>query len=91
MVLKKDDGQEQGQNKAAAAPAPAEGSMTVRMKQQMSGTRDGKDWPAPGEKIDLPADEAVSLLAGGVAEQVEDDGSDVETATAPKATTRGKP
>lgn len=63
--------------------------MRVRMKHQISGTREFKPWPAPGEEIDLPDDEAVTLLGQGMAEAVEDDG-EPEKATAPKATTRTK-
>lgn len=43
----------------------------VKMKFQITGTRDGVDWPSPGETIDVPADEAASLVAQGVAEPVE--------------------
>lgn len=40
---------------------------TVKMLVQISGTRDGKDWPAPGETISLPADEAEVLIKNGQA------------------------
>jgi len=43
----------------------------VTMKFQISGTRDGLDWPAPGDTIDVPADEAAALVAQGVADPVE--------------------
>jgi hypothetical protein len=39
----------------------------VRMIGQISGTRDGKDWPAPGGEITLPDDEANALIANGLA------------------------
>lgn len=42
----------------------------VTMRFQISGTRDGLDWPAPGDIIDVPADEADSLVAQGLAEPV---------------------
>jgi hypothetical protein len=42
--------------------------MRVVMKHQINGTRDGQDWPAPGGAIDLPDDEAASLVASGSAE-----------------------
>lgn len=42
--------------------------MRVRMKHQISGTRDGLDWPAPGEEIDLPDDDAAAVLNTGMAE-----------------------
>lgn len=63
--------------------------MRVKMRHQMSGTRDGVAWPAPGEEITLPDDEATTLLNQGMAEAVEDKG-EPEKATAPKATTRAK-
>ncbi|MBT2594737.1 hypothetical protein [Arthrobacter sp. ISL-72] len=50
---------------------------TVRLVGKISGTRDGEDWPAPGQTIDLPEDEASQLLASGLAVN-----PDVETATA---------
>lgn len=53
--------------------------MRVKMRGQISGTRDGKDWPAPGEVIDLPDAEAVQLIGQHMAEPAGDD--DVETAT----------
>lgn len=62
--------------------------MRVRMRHQMSGTRAGESWPAPGEEVDLPDDEAVTLLNNRMAEAVEGD-AEPEKATAPKATTRG--
>jgi hypothetical protein len=47
--------------------------MNVTMKVQISGTRDGQDWPAPGTSIDLPDDEAAQLLALGLATEGSDD------------------
>lgn len=63
--------------------------MRVKMRHQISGTRDGVAWPAPGEEIDLPDDEAVTLLRQGMAEAIEDKAAP-EKATAPKTTTRAK-
>lgn len=40
----------------------------VRMIKQMSGTRDGADWPEPGSTIDVEQDEARQLVAQGMAE-----------------------
>lgn len=37
------------------------------MKARISGTRDGQDWPAPGETVDMPDVEAVVLLNAGLA------------------------
>lgn len=56
---------------------------SVTLKVQISGTRNGEDWPAPGTTINLPDDEAASLIAGGVAvlvdEPVEEKASKPET------------
>lgn len=41
--------------------------MRVRMTSQISGTRDGQPWPAPGQEIDLPDSEAQALISGGTA------------------------
>lgn len=66
--------------------------MKVRMKVQISGTRNGQEWPARGGTIDLPDEEAAHLIAQGAADEdggaettAEDEGADVETATAPDA------
>ncbi|MFN0028407.1 MAG: hypothetical protein ACKV2O_14695 [Acidimicrobiales bacterium] len=45
--------------------------MLVRMKIKISGTRDGADWPAKGDTIDVPDDEAAALVASVSAEVVE--------------------
>lgn len=49
--------------------------MKVKMLFQISGTRNGVDWPAPGETVDLPDDEAAELVAQGQA-AVTDTGDD---------------
>lgn len=41
--------------------------MKVTMIRKVSGTRDGADWPEPGEDIDVPEDEAASLIGNGLA------------------------
>lgn len=51
--------------------------MQVRLLVDITGTRDGEDWPARGEVVDLPADEATHMLTAGLVEEV---GSKVETA-----------
>lgn len=48
----------------------------VTLKGQISGTRNGKPWPKPGDTIDLPADEADSLIAQGMAEKPKSKKSD---------------
>ncbi len=37
------------------------------MRVNISGTRNGQDWPRVGESIDLPDAEAVDLLNAGLA------------------------
>jgi len=41
--------------------------MKIRMKVQVSGTRDGADWPPVGGTVDLPDTEAADLCAAGLA------------------------
>ncbi len=59
--------------------------MRIRMKVQMSGTRNGQPWPPVGEPVDLPTGEAQHLCASGIAEEVRDGLAEVESATAPAA------
>ena len=63
---------------------------TVIMAAQITGTRNGEDWPAPGKEIELPEGEANDLVRSGLAI----DPDDVETATVPvvaeTATTDGR-
>lgn len=40
------------------------------MKEQITGTRDGVRWPAPGGEVDLPDVEAAKLVAADRAEAV---------------------
>ena len=42
--------------------------MKIKMRVSITGTRDGQEWPAAGETIDLPADEATALVDAGLAE-----------------------
>ena len=42
--------------------------MKIRMKTQLSGTRNGVRWPLAGESKDLPEGEALDLIAAGLAE-----------------------
>ncbi len=52
------------------------------MTAQISGTRDGKDWPAPGGTVDVDADEARDLIGAGMAVESADQPADkVESAT----------
>lgn len=41
--------------------------MRVEMRAQISGTRNGEDWPAPGVLIDVPEVEAADLIRSGLA------------------------
>lgn len=62
--------------------------MKVSMVAAISGTRNGADWPKPGEVIDLPDAEAVDMLNAGLARAVEQ--AEPEKATArSKAEKRG--
>ncbi len=44
--------------------------MRVRMKVDISGTRQGQEWPPRGSVIDLPDDEAAGYCSAGMAEPV---------------------
>jgi hypothetical protein len=45
----------------------------VRMKFQITGTRNGLRWPEAGGVVDLPASEANDLLGLGYADRVADE------------------
>ena len=62
--------------------------MRVRMLRQISGTRNGSAWPAPGGEIELPDDEALTLCRQHMAEPVP--AAKAETAAAPKPNTRAR-
>jgi len=55
--------------------------MKIRMKADVSGSRNGKPWPRRGETVDVPAAEAADMCAAGIAEPVGDKDHKVETAT----------
>ena len=58
-----------GRAALVARPFPVGGiKMRVCMKASLSGTRDGAPWPAVGETVDLPKDEAEHLVEAGLAE-----------------------
>lgn len=44
--------------------------MRVRMKIQLTGTRNAQRWPAPGGEVVLPDNEGADLCAAGLAEPV---------------------
>ncbi len=52
-----------------------------RMLAKISGTRDGADWPAAGETVNLPETEGVAMVASGLATVEAADAPLVETAT----------
>ena len=60
----------------------------VVMVVQISGTRDGVDWPAPGGVLEVPADEAANLISNGFARVPEGKSVKVEPE---KANVRRKP
>ena len=59
--------------------------MKVRMKTKIAGSRNGVRWPDAGEEKDLPENEALDLIAAGLAEPVK---MEAETRPAPAAETR---
>ncbi len=46
--------------------------MDVRLRLQLTGTRDGQPWPPPGTLVDLPDQEAEDLIAAGLATDPDD-------------------
>jgi hypothetical protein len=46
--------------------------MRVRLAAQLSGTRDGVAWPPVGSVVDLPDDEAESMIYAGTAKALSD-------------------
>ena len=44
--------------------------MRIRMRDQISGTRDGVPWPPPGGEIDVSDAEGVKYCANGLASPV---------------------
>lgn len=54
----------------------------VKMDAQISGTRDGEDWPPPGTVLDFPEAEARDLIAAGQGHEPKGDES--STPRAPK-------
>ncbi len=61
--------------------------MKVRMKVDLSGTRDGLTWPPRGSIMEMPDDEARGYISAGMAEPVTEF-RDAETAVVPKAEER---
>ena len=57
--------------------------MLVKVRVHVSGLRNGQPWPPVGGVLEVPDDEAVSLLASNVVEPVYDPERGVERAVAP--------
>jgi hypothetical protein len=55
--------------------------MRIKLLAEITGTRNGEPWPKRGEEIDLPDDEAATMVSVGMAERA--DGG--ETAVPTKA------
>lgn len=64
--------------------------MRVRMKVDVSGTRNGQPWPRRGQVADVDDAEGAQLCHAGLAEPVAV-AEPVETATAPSAEQRAVP
>lgn len=64
--------------------------MRVQLLTAITGTRDGQDWPAAGESVDLPDAEARDMIAAGLVVEVAD-APKPQTAAAPKPRTAKAP
>jgi hypothetical protein len=62
--------------------------MKVKMREQITGYRNEKAWPAKGEVVDLPDEEAAKLCAAGRAEPVVEDRTEKAVAPAAEKRTR---
>lgn len=56
--------------------------MRVRMRADISGTRNGERWPRRGELVDVPDAEGEHLVSAGLA--VKDEGRETATAAEPE-------
>lgn len=65
--------------------------MKVKMKVQISGTRNGESWPIPGTDVELPDAEAAKYCANGLAIPVRSDEDDVEKRAPAKKETEASP
>lgn len=63
--------------------------MKIKMKVDVSGTRDGQPWPRHGEVVEVDDTEGASLCNAGMAEPVAED--KVEKATESEAEKRRGP
>jgi len=62
--------------------------MKVKMIVDQSGTRNGQAWPPRGTPIELPDDEALGYIHGGMAVPVVDDGTETAIADTADVETR---
>jgi len=60
----------------------------VTMIRKVSGTRDGVDWPDPGGSIEVPDEEAASLIGLGLAKATDEPAAD-EPAPTPEESRKG--
>jgi len=44
--------------------------MRIKLLAEITGTRNGVPWPKRGEEVDLPDEEATTMVAVGMAEAV---------------------
>lgn len=45
--------------------------MHIKLVAQISGTRNGVDWPKPGEVLEVPDAEGAGLVSTGLAVEIE--------------------
>lgn len=55
--------------------------MKIRMMTDVSGSRNGVEWPRRGGTVDVPKEEAMQMCRAGMAVPVDGSTDDVETAT----------
>lgn len=65
--------------------------MRIRMKVEMSGTRNGHPWPARGEVVDIPTGEAQHLVASGIAEEAPREREETAVPPSPEVSTPPAP
>lgn len=57
--------------------------MKVRMKVDVSGSRNGRPWPGRGSTLDLPDDEGASMCEAGLCTPVAEGHAETEKAVPP--------
>ncbi len=45
--------------------------MRIKLLAEITGTRNGVPWPKRGEEVDLPDEEATTMVAVGMAEKLD--------------------